>query len=228
MLRTRLPVAWVIVAFVAAGCGAGTGDAPAERAADADVASAGAIPGLPGGYALRLDREGADPAEFRAMITGGGLHVQTGPAGILYDASDAVAAGDYRVSATFTELGAPADHREAYGIFIGGEDLQGADQRYTYFLVRADGRYLIKRRTGAETANVSDGWVEHEAVNASTGSGDVVNALEVRVGGDEVRFSVNGTEVAVLPAAGIDTHGIAGARINHNLNVMISNWGVLR
>lgn len=232
MLGTRLPGALLMVAFVAAGCGAGTGDAPgaggaAEMTGGGDVASGG-VPGLPAGYALRLDHEGANPTDFRAMIMGGGLYVQTGPAGILYHDMDAVAEGDYTVSATFTELGAPANHREAYGIFIGGQDLQGADQSYTYFLVRADGRYLIKRRTGAETADVSEGWVAHEAVNASTGSGDVVNALEVRVAGDEVRFSVNGTEVATVPAAGLDTHGIAGVRINHNLNVLINNWGVVR
>jgi hypothetical protein len=218
--------------LAAAGCGGGEAapdeaeSATGEMTADADVAPAGGALGLPAGYSLRLDKPDAMAADFRAMPMGDGVHVQTGPAGILYDVSNAVASGDYTLSATFTEIGAPPNHREGLGLVFGGGDLQGADQRYSYFLVRADGKYNIIRRTGETTASVTGGWVESDAVAVASGDADVTNTLEVQVMGESVHFRVNGTEVTTLPAAGLDVHGIAGLRINHNLNVHVSGWSL--
>lgn len=192
---------------------------------DPDIAPQGQATGLPEGYALRLDRPDGDQAEYQVTEEDGGLRVQTGPAGILYDDTHAVESGDYSVSATFTEVGAPANHREAFGLFVGGSELEGDAQRYTYFLVRADGRYLIKQRDGSGTSNVSEGgWVDSDAVNAAAEAGDVTNTLAIEVQGDQVHFMVNGTEVATVPATEVDAHGIAGVRINHNLNVRVEDF----
>ena len=201
---------------------------PAAQPGAAPHAAHGGTEGLPEGYALRLDREGADAAEYRVMAMDDGLHVQTGPAGILYDRTDAVESGDYTASATFTQIEAPAGHREAFGLFIGGSGLQGESQAYTYFLVRADGRYLIKQRSGSQTSNVSQGWVDSDAVNAAPGGEDVTNALAIEVRGDQVHFRVNGSEVATVPASEVDTHGIAGVRINHNLDVHVADFEISR
>ena len=191
---------------------------------DPDIAPEGQATPLPAGYELRLDRAGAEAAEYRVGEHEGGIHVETGPAGILYDASHTVESGDYSVSASFTEIGAPPNHREAFGLFIGGADLQGEQQRYTYFLVRADGRYLIKQRNGGETSNISDGWVDSDAVNGAAEGGDVTNELAIEVSGDQVHFSVNGTEVATHPVSAVDAYGIAGVRVNHNLNVQVDDF----
>jgi len=230
-------------ALVLAGCGGAdtetetSGQAAAEStagqmAADQDVAPAGESMGLPAGFEVRLDHSEGVLADFHAMATDGGLHVQTGPAGILYNVAEAsVESGDYTVSATFTEVGAPINHREAYGLIIGGSDLQGPAEAYTYFLVRADGSYLIKKRAGEETSPITEGrngWVASESVHAAAQAGDVSNALEIRIEGETAHFSVNGTEVTTLPAADIDAHGIAGVRINHNLNVQVTNWNLTR
>ena len=99
---------------------AGEGAEAAAETADSTIAPAGAPTGLPAGYALTLDREGQNAADFRVMEMGGGVHIQTGPAGVLYNSANTVAAGDYSVSATFTEVGAPPNHREALGLIIGG------------------------------------------------------------------------------------------------------------
>ena len=201
--------------------------AAGEMSADPDVAPAGEATGLPEGYELRLDRANANRAEFQAMSMDGGLHVQTGPAGILYSQQDAVESGDYSVSASFTEIGTPEGHREAFGLFIGGADLQGEAQRYTYFLVRADGSYLIKRREGGDTSNVTDGWVRSDAVNTPpSGGGDFTNDLAIQVSGDEVTFLVNGNAVETVPADEVDARGVAGVRINHNLEVMVNDFNV--
>jgi hypothetical protein len=109
-----------------------------------------------------------------------------------------------------------------------GAELQGEGQTYSYFLVRGDGNYLIKRRSGTETPTVTDGWVASDAVQAATEAGDVTNTLEVAVRGDQVHFSVNGTEVAALPAAELDAHGIAGVRLSHNLHVRVDDFEIER
>lgn len=228
-----------VFALVFAGCGRTdnetemSGQAAAESTAgqmseDPDIAPAGEATGLPAGYEVRLDQADAVMADFHAMSADGGLHVQTGPAGIIYDApSNTVDSGNYTWAATFTEIGAPVNHREAYGLFIGGSDLQGPAQAYTYFLVRADGSYLIKKRMGSETSPLTEGgrggWVKSDAVHAAAEAGDVTNALEVRIEGETAHFSINGTEVTTMPVSSIDAHGIVGERINHNLNVQVSS-----
>lgn len=174
---------------------------------------------LPAGWQARLDNAGA--VKFEPM--GGGFHVASGPAGIYYKPEQKVS-GTYETHVTFTQL-EPAAHPEAYGLFVGGSDLQGDNQKYTYFLIRQDGKFLVKKRDGAATPNVMS-WTENAAIKKADASGKMTNALSVEVGADKVRFLVNGTEVASQPKSQIDTNGVAGLRINHNLNVQIEGFGV--
>jgi hypothetical protein len=177
---------------------------------------------LPTGWKARLD-DAAPIAGVKVMPMGGGLHFMTGPAGIYYRPSDK-ASGAYEARATFTQM-APAAHPEAYGIIIGGSGLEGAAQKYTYFLIRQDGKYLIKRRAGAETPTIAD-WTDSPSVRKADTSGKMSNTLAVDVGRDKVRFLVNGEEVTSTDTAKVDTDGVAGLRINHNLNVHVEGFAV--
>ena len=131
---------------------------------------------LPAGWQARTDKDAAlDNVRFESM--GPGWHVTTGPAVILWRPGDQ-AQGDFEASATLIQTKAPT-HPEAYGIFVGGQALQGPEQSYTYFLVRGDGKFLIKRRTGTTTTNVTEGWTENAAVvKASTAN--VVASTRIR------------------------------------------------
>ena len=197
---------------------------PAQQAHqhDPDHAAAHAT-GMPEGWQVRLDRPGSTaPVHFMSMD--GHLHAILGPAGIFYQPTS-TATGAYRAQGTFT-LNKPSAHPEAFGLFLGGRNLDAADQDYLYFLVRQDGKFLVKHRAGAETHTLVD-WTEHAAVQRPGADGKATNTLAVDVREAGVRFLVNGTEVASLPRVHmLNTEGIVGLRLNHNLDVMITDFGV--
>lgn len=156
-----------------------------------------------------------------------GWHVTTGPRAIFYH-PDATASGDVRVR-TMMHLFDPGERREAHGLFMGGQNLDGDDLAYDYFLIREGGEFLIKRRRGDETETLQD-WTAHDAIRSfADGDGSPVeNVLEVVAQGDDVAFLVNGTEVARLPRTDVQTDGIAGLRINHALNLHVEDFAIER
>lgn len=178
---------------------------------------------LPAGWQARLDRADAKMEAVKFVTMGMGVHATTGPAAIFYEAT-MTAGGAFDALATFTQT-KPSEHPEAYGLFIGGTDLSGPSQKYTYFLIRQDGKFLIKRRIGADTKNVMD-WTDHGAIKKADASGKMTNALAIAAAKDTVRFLVNGTEVASLPVAQLDVSGIVGLRVNHNLDVNIDGFAL--
>jgi len=178
---------------------------------------------LPAGWKGRLDSGGPSMAGVKMTPMGGGVHIMSGPAGIYYRPADKPT-GEFAASATFTQMERAA-HPEAYGIFIGGASLDGANQKYTYFLVRQDGKFLVKRRAGSETPTIAD-WTDSTAIRKPDSSGKMSNTLAVEVGREKVRFLVNGTEVTTADTSKVDAVGIAGLRVNHNLNVHVEGFSV--
>lgn len=179
--------------------------------------------GIPEGWQMRLDRPGST-APVRFMSMNGHLHAILGPAGIFYQPT-ATASGAYRAEGTFT-LNKPSEHPEAFGLLLGGRDLEGDAQDYLYFLVRQDGKFLVKHRAGAETHTLMD-WTAHPAIRTPGADGKATNTLAADVSDAGVRFLVNGTEVGTLPRASmLNTDGIVGLRLNHNLDVMVTDFGV--
>ena len=198
---------------------------PAQTEAPADDPASA----LPAGYAFRLDSERSDPGEFLLREGEAGradLHVTTGPAGIAWRADDAVVRDRFAVRASFLQHDAPPGYREAYGIFVGGRDLETAEQEYTYLLVRGTGDFLVKRRLGENTETLVD-WTAHPAVVRVEEDGDEPrNELAVEVDGDETRFLVNGTVVHAMPTPEARPWGIPGVRVNHRLDVELEDWTV--
>lgn len=205
-----------ILAFAALG-------ATAVGAQQHDMDKMQASGSLPAGWSIRLDSGATTPDGVSVIPMGGGIHFKTGPAGIYYRAADAKT-GVYEVRAAFSQM-EPSAHPEAYGIFIGGANLAAATQKYTYFLVRQDGTFMIARRDGAKVTPVMP-WTDNAAVKKTDASVKGTNVLSIVVAADKVRFLVNNTEVSAQPAAGVDGAGIAGLRVNHNLNVHVDGFGV--
>lgn len=236
----------LFLSVAATGCAPDGTEAGSEPAADESAAEESAAtmsrpdPLVPDGENMavpatwrfrpdRTDREysvGTDStADVVFVNMTPGWHITSGPAGIYYHPAS-TAEGRYSAS-TEIHLFEPGDRREAFGLMIGGQDLDGNDQRYTYFLIRQGGEYLIKERRGEETRVLSD-WTRHDAVKSHTGgaSDTALNTLAIEVGADSVSFLVNGEQVATLPKTDVMTDGIVGLRINHGLNLHVQGFAV--
>ena len=191
-------------------------------AAAAPLSVAGQDFERPDDWTVRFDDPQATEADLEMFVAmPPGWHVTTGPSAIFWS-PDNTASGDFRAEMEVF-LFDPQGRREAFGIFVGGEDLEGPDQEYTYFLIRDGGEYIIKRRVGDRAPTVRP-WTEHEAIHGYTDRGDdvsVLNVLTVEARGDTVRFLVNNAEVAALPRSEVPVNGVYGFRINHGLNVHV-------
>ena len=175
-------------------------------------------------YQVRLDSESSDMAEFRLVEDDDGIRVRTGPAGIAYRPENVIASGGMHVQATFLQYDAPVGYREAYGLFVGGLDLDGPDLEYTYLLIRPTGEYLVKRRVGETTETLAD-WTPHPAVQGVRSEGDQPrNTLAIDVFEGVTHFVVNGDVVHTEATGRARPHGIAGVRVNHRLDVRVDRW----
>jgi hypothetical protein len=224
MLRSTFTAAALAALAAAPLTAQDTGDhTPADHGAMATTE------GMPDGWVMRFDRSSAtaDMVDFQVMEPG--WHVTTGRAGSgIYWQPGMTATGAFTAS-TKIHLFSPAEHAEAFGIFLGGRDLGEENQEYLYFLVRQTGQYLIKRRAGNDTENVV-GWTAHEAIpeTPAGAEGSTEYDLSVDVGEDQVAFMVNGATVHTLPRAELQTDGLVGIRINHMLNVHVEELTVER
>ena len=213
---------------------AGTGPLQAQDTAhrvthdhdDRDQAVAGGGT-IPAGWSVRADGD-AGTANVKVVPMGNGIHVTLGPAIILYRASQA-GKGPFHTLATFTQTKA-TKHPEGYGLFYGGTGLNGAGEKYTYFLVRQDGTYLVKQRDGDKTSEITKGWVASDAVHKPDAKGAATNKLEIDHKRDPSKFVflVNGEPVYTLDAKASNADGAVGIRVNHHLDVHIDGFDVHR
>lgn len=197
---------------------AATTATPAASTEDADRATAGG--GVPSGWSGRTDKAQQQLADAHwTQAAGGAWEVTTGPAHVAWRAAD-TASGAFTARATFEQLEAPS-HPEAYGLVVGGRDLEGAGQRYTYFLVRGDGRYTIKAREGDAARTLVD-WTESPAVPKQDAAGKARYDLAVEATADSLRLTVNGQRAGAVARQGTAADGIVGVRVNHNLHLRVT------
>jgi hypothetical protein len=179
---------------------------------------------LPKGWMGRAD-EDANVEDSKVVVMGSGWHVTSGPAAIYWN-DQAGVKGPFTASVTIRQTKAP-EHPEAYGIFFMGRDLKDAKQNYAYFLVRGDGKFLVNHRAGEELHKIMP-WTDNAAVNKADNGGVATNTLTVdATKKDSIRLLVNGKQVHALGGDHFgSTDGIVGVRVNHNLDVHISNFVV--
>jgi hypothetical protein len=197
-----LPIALIALAAVSA------------NAQDPDRAVAGNGK-FPAGWNVRPDRGTADQINFAQA--GDVFHFTMGSAGTFYKA-DWTKTGDQKFSARLTQTKAPS-HPISYGLMFGGSDLGGANQTYSYFLVRNQGEFFIANKEGSARPTTVVEWTPNAAIVKQGADGRQANTLAIQVQGDNVIFMVNGKEVTRLPKSKVHTDGMYGFRIGHNLDV---------
>ncbi len=219
MQKWLASVVILALSFVAIGHaqrGRGGGPPPPPR----PVAGNGVeVPGWWG----RVDDPKAQLTGLKFSEMSGGLHATPGPNMIFWD-PQRTASGNYTVKATFT-VTKPPSHPVAYGLFIGGTNLEQDSQKYTYFVIREDGQFLVRKRDGANASNVGGNWAANPAVTGRT-AGVQKNELSIQVGGGKVAFMANGKEVASQPETAVDTSGIVGLRVGHGMDIQIDGFTV--
>jgi hypothetical protein len=179
---------------------------------------------LPPGWTARPD-EGGDTRDIKFVIMEPGYHLTLGPATILYRNEDR-ARGPFHTLAKFHQM-KKLKHAEGYGLLMSGQNLQGDGQSYTYFLVRADGKFTIKRREGDKVTEIID-WKAHPAINKADAAGKATNLLEIdaKIDPQRVSFKANGKEVHSVPASRVPVAGMVGLRVNHNLDLHVEDFAV--
>lgn len=184
----------------------------------------------PKGWKVRVDRSASatDPdaaGSIQFVTSGSGFHATNPQAAVFWNPAN-TASGDYTLKGAFTLL-KPSGHTNYYGLVFGGSDLEGPQQQYVYFVVAQNGTWLIKRRNGDSTENITP-KTPSDSVKKPDASGKSTNDLEVRVGADKIDYVVNGQVVHSMPKAGVKTDGTYGIRVNHLLDVQIDNFGVTK
>src|ERR1041385_3378629 len=112
-------------------------------------------------------------------------------------------------------------HPEGYGLFVAGNNLDGATESYIYALVRGDGTYLIKRRVSKDSVATIVDWTANAAVNKADSAGKATNKIEAQFSDGKLVFRINGTQVYSMDATPAQADGIVGLRVNHNLDVHV-------
>jgi hypothetical protein len=85
---------------------------------------------------------------------------------------------------------------------------------------------LIRHRTGNDVKDVAR--APHASVKRPDGSGRSSNTLEVRVAADTVSYVVNGTVVHSVARNAVNTDGVVGFRVNHQLDVAVEGFELQR
>lgn len=195
-------------------------------AAGTSAAQDQAAPARPATWQVRADAPDADLSGLFFVEMKPGWHITTGPSVILYDPAR-TATGNYRLEAEIFFFREKSDDGEGYGVLLGGNQLDRPEQNYLYFLLRNDGKFLVKHRAGEAIHTIQD-WTASPTIQRHTGTGATVkNILAVDAGSQVVRFLVNGTEVASFPRDHMKAEGIVGLRVNHGLNVHVARLEVV-
>ncbi len=214
-------------AVVTTSAGAQAGD-PDKLVKDGGVTAAG--------WTGRLDPEavarGAKITDAKFSQMGGGFHVTSGPPAIYWNASNK-GTGAYTATASFTQTKAP-QHAEYYGVFIGGSGLEGAKQNYLYCVVTGDGTFTVKHRIGDEVHELA-GRTANTAIKKADAAGKATNEIAWKVTPERTSCLVNGMEVwgyasnALVGTGKLESlDGVAGVRVNHNLDVHIGSFSVTK
>ena len=178
------------------------------------------------------NRQGLTVADSKLAPEGKGFRLMTGPAALYWNPANS-GKGDYSVKATFTETKQSYNHPHPYGVFIGGAGLDSATPAALYCAAYRNGSFIIRGFSGGKRFDVVAKPTPNAAVKTAAADAEVVQEVGWNVRGDKLECVVNGTAVwsgtktdvtgdGKLPS----TDGIAGIRVSHNSDAMVTGFAV--
>lgn len=180
-----------------------------------------------GGGAQALEKpEGWQTRAERFVAMPPGFHITTSPSVLFYH-PEAHAEGTFTVESEGYLF--QGDSPNAYGIFLGGRNLDGDDATWTSFEIAHDGRWVVRNRAPDENGAA----VVSEIAGPESGPvalpGDEVtakNVLAVSADPESVAFRVNGETVLTIPRYDVPVDGIVGFRVGAGLNLHLTTLTV--
>jgi hypothetical protein len=206
----------------------------AQEAQDADRKVAGGGVTVPGwtGKEDAGNKQGLTVKDSKLAPEGKGYRLVTGPAALYWSAKNA-AKGDYSVKATFTETKQSYNHPHPYGVFIAGEALDSGAGNALYCAAYRNGNYIIRGFSGGKRFDVVAKPAPHDAVKKAAADAEVVQEVGWNVKGDSLECVINGTSVwkgtkadVTGPGKLTSTDGIAGIRVSHNSDALVTGFAV--
>jgi hypothetical protein len=212
---------------------AGVGAQDANR----KVAGGGiTIPGWQGKMDDSKENAGSTIQDGKLAMEGQAIKVTTGPAAVYWNPKN-VAQGNYTVRATFTE---PQymninSHPHPYGLFIGGNDMGGANQSLLYCAAYGNGRFIVRGFGPAAFQMNGRGAEAPSVAKAPAQNQPVKQEIAMTVKGDQVTCDINGATVATFTKADLvaagklkSTDGVYGIRSGHNTDVTVTGLAMTK
>ena len=178
--------------------------------------------------------DGADEAAERSFVVmRPGWHVYAGAAGLLWDPGS-FASGNYAVKSTIylfpkgdPERSGSTRLDSAYGLFLGGRDLERPTPEYVSFLIDNAGRFRLARHADGEVRELAP-WTVHDAVAVldEPATSPAENVLEVDVRGERTIFYVGGEAVAEFPSEDLQLDGVIGLRAGDGLSLHVTEIAI--
>lgn len=219
------------VVFSAQGAGQKPTEDPSRKVAGGGINAAG--------WKGRVDPQNAAKGESindsKFEMKGNTFNLTIGPPAIYWNPAN-TATGNYTVKATFREPKQMMSHPHPYGVFVGGANLEADTMSYLYCSAYGTGTYIVRGFNGTTPVQFSARKpVPHEAINKFGADGSVTNEVGIRVSGDKLECLVNGTSVVSFAKADIvgagklsSTDGIYGIRTSHNIDIVVTNFGMTK
>ena len=181
------------------------------------------------------NKQGLTVNDSKLAPEGKGFRLTTGPAGLYWSAAS-TASGNYSVKATFTEAKQTFNHPHPFGVFIGGSALDSGAPNALYCAAYRNGNYIIRMFSGGKRVDIVGRPAPNDAVKkAATPETEVVQEVGWNVRGDTVECVVNGTAVWTGTKADVtgpgklaSTDGIAGIRVSHNSDALVTDFAVTK
>ncbi len=185
-------------------------------------------------------KQGRSITDSKFVADGSTITINAGPSGIYWNSAH-MATGDFTVKATFAETNhlKHSGHPHPYGVFVGGRDLDTPKASLLYCSAYGNGTAIFRGFAPAAPNGVfrlgGNRPIANEAIRKAGPDATVTQEIALNVRGGNVECVVNGATVATYPVADAvgdgklaSTDGLVGIRVGHNLDVVVTGFGITK